>query len=250
MDLLSLFARQAAPHKKRPLYSTRTLRVESLEDRRMCALPGISYDPATGVLVIQGTPGDDVVAVSYDPQLQKGYVSVELGGVQKVPGPSYPFKGVLKKIEFYGNEGNDTFKNNTNVACFADGGAGNDTLYGGGANDILFGGLGNDRLYGRGGNDSLYGNGGADYLDGGEGDDVLVGGYDGCKDEYLGGPGHDIFFMYYGPNGLEQEQLDDYQSGEDMLQILPKPGWSDKSGTVQKIPGAGSQGSTTPNPLL
>jgi Ca2+-binding RTX toxin-like protein len=250
MNLLHLFTAHAAPHKKQALRNSRTLLVENLEDRRLCALPAISFNPGTGVLVIQGTSGNDSVAVNYDPQLHKGYVSIDLGNPKKAPAPSYPFQGTLNKIEFCGNAGNDTFKNNTDVPCFADGGAGQDTLYGGGGADILFGGSGNDRLYGRGGNDSLYGHAGADYLDGGDGDDVLVGGYDSCKDEYRGGSGHDMFFQYYGPHGLELEQLDDYQLSEDVLQILPKPGWSDKSGKAPKIPEAGSPGSTPPNTLL
>jgi hypothetical protein len=87
MDLLHLFTRRTARHKQHARRNTRTLRVESLEDRRLCALPGISYNLATGVLVIQGTPGNDIVGVSYDPQMQKGCVSVEFGGPQKAPGP-------------------------------------------------------------------------------------------------------------------------------------------------------------------
>jgi hypothetical protein len=244
MTLLSLlptrFARKTSAARR-----TRRLAVEGLEDRRMCALPACSFDPATGILTIQGTDCDDRVSVGYDPATQRGQVTVGQGsGPQAKPDPAWPFKGVLKEVDFYGGAGNDTFVNNTSLPCFADGGTGNDTLTGGGASDILFGGLGDDRLYGRGGNDSLYGNQGTDYLEGDAGDDVLAGGRDGCLDECRGGTGHDFFFEYYRPNGtLEQEKLDDFNANEDSLVLLQTAGWWNTSGgQLHTIPGAGNSG--------
>lgn len=243
MSLWNLFARHGN-QKKRKAYTSRRLRTECLEDRQMCAVAAVTFDAATGVLTIQGTAGDDYAGVNFDPAMQKGWVSLGGGaGPQAAkPAPCFLFKGNLKQINFYGNDGNDTFVNNTNVACFADGGAGNDTLHGGGAADILFGGLGNDRLYGHGGNDSLYGNAGTDFLDGGDGDDILVGGYDGCKDQCYGGAGHDLFFQYYGPNGTYPQNFDDYKVGEDAILLLAEPGWWNGPNKPQKIPQNGATG--------
>lgn len=56
---------------------------------------------------------------------------------------------------------------------FADGGAGNDVIYGLGGNDHLIGGDGHDTLYGGDGGDRLQGEGG-DALIGGAGGDVFV----------------------------------------------------------------------------
>jgi len=249
MNLSNLFAghrTRKKNHKSRP----RRLRVEGLEDRRMCALPGIHYDAATGVLTIEGTAADDNVSVGCS-DTNVVMVSAWQGNPntpQAKPAPCWKCPGPVTKIEFYGNAGNDTFTNNTNIPCFADGGVGNDTLKGGGANDILFGGAGQDSLYGRGGSDSLYGNQGTDYLDGGDGDDILVGGYDGCVDQCRGGAGHDVFFQYYGANGVHPQKFLDYQPSEDWIQLLAEPGWWGKSGTLNKIPQGG--GSGNPSNLL
>jgi Ca2+-binding RTX toxin-like protein len=247
MNLWNLFARRGNL-KKRNGYTPRRLRAECLEDRQMCAVAAASFDAATGVLTIQGTAGNDYAGVNYDPVMQKGWVS--LGGAdapQVKPNPTFLFKGNLKQINFFGNDGNDTFVNNTSVACFADGGAGDDTLFGGAAADILFGGSGNDRLYGRGGNDTLHGDAGTDFLDGGDGNDVLVGGHDGCKDVCHGGAGHDTFFQYYGPNGTYPQFFDDYQAGEDTILLLAEPGWWNAPNKQNKIPQNGGSGN---GPLL
>ncbi|WP_435175609.1 calcium-binding protein [Actinacidiphila sp. bgisy145] len=97
-----------------------------------------------------------------------------------------------------GNNGNDTIYADGSGTS-ADGGAGNDYLYGGDGrqdlyggddNDHLYGGKGDDYLYGGKGDDVLYGNSGADTLYGNSGDDQLYGGPD--TDFLSGGPGTNI----------------------------------------------------------
>jgi Ca2+-binding RTX toxin-like protein len=248
MNLSKLFPRrrpQRNNHQSRP----RPLRVEGLEDRRLCALPAIHYEAATGVLTIEGTAADDNVSVGCsDTNVVMVSASQGNSNPKTKPVPTWVCPGPVTKIEFYGNAGNDTFTNNTNIPCFADGGSGNDTLQGGAANDILFGGAGQDNLYGRGGSDSLYGNAGTDYLDGGDGDDILVGGYDGSVDQCRGGAGHDVFFQYYGAKGVHPQKFLDYQPSEDSILLLAEPGWWGKPGTVKKIPQGG--GGSASDPLL
>src|SRR5262249_19823561 len=54
----------------------------------------------------------------------------------------------------------------------AEGGGGNDIIYGNDANNSLFGGAGNDTLFGYGGDDYLHGGDG--YIDGGAGSDTAA----------------------------------------------------------------------------
>jgi hypothetical protein len=68
----------------------------------------------------------------------------------------------VTKVNFYGNDGNDTFHNDTAIPCTAMGNAGYDELVGGGGNDSLYGGDDGDVLEGRGGNDALVGGAGGD----------------------------------------------------------------------------------------
>src|SRR3546814_12942030 len=59
------------------------------------------------------------------------------------------------------------------VDGYANGGAGDDDLFGGGSRDWLVGGTGDDDLYGGGAVDQLEGGAGDDTLSGGTGIDVL-----------------------------------------------------------------------------
>jgi uncharacterized delta-60 repeat protein len=101
-----------------------------------------------------------------------------------------------KRIEVYGNGGNDciTADNSITIPFLIDGGNGNDIIAGGGANDLLFGGAGIDLMNGNAGtdvlsggadSDLLYGDGGRDILIGGTGADLLIGGAD--EDIQIGG---------------------------------------------------------------
>ncbi|MGK7943001.1 MAG: LamG-like jellyroll fold domain-containing protein [Microcystaceae cyanobacterium] len=61
-----------------------------------------------------------------------------------------------------GNDGNDTFTHSGAYAIVAEGGKGNDQLYGGNDNDLLNGNEGDDSLHGGLGDDILTGGGGKD----------------------------------------------------------------------------------------
>lgn len=61
------------------------------------------------------------------------------------------------------------------LSDLANGGSGNDTIYGEKGTDVLYGGSGNDKLYGGADNDALRGGSGDDLLVGGSGSDVLRG---------------------------------------------------------------------------
>jgi hypothetical protein len=83
--------------------------------------------------------------------------------------------------------GDDTFTaapwDDVQPRIIADGGAGNDTIFGSTNPDDIKGGAGDDSLYGLDDEDNLDGGEGADLLVGGAGDDGLI-----------GGPGSDRFF--------------------------------------------------------
>jgi Ca2+-binding RTX toxin-like protein len=97
-----------------------------------------------------------------------------------------------------GGAGNDTIYGNI-ADNQLNGGDGNDIISGGWGDDIIDGGNGNDQLIGDEGNDTITGDAGADLLDGGSGDDFLDGGAgddnlfgrDG-NDELVGGTGNDF----------------------------------------------------------
>ncbi|MCX7894106.1 MAG: putative Ig domain-containing protein, partial [Burkholderiales bacterium] len=57
----------------------------------------------------------------------------------------------------------------------ADGGDGDDIVWGSAGDDVIYGGRGNDRLFGGAGNDYLASDGGADTLNGGAGNDIMQG---------------------------------------------------------------------------
>jgi hypothetical protein len=95
-----------------------------------------------------------------------------------------------RKVQFYGNGGHDTFRNQYGALnSIAWGGAGNDRLEGGSWQDDLYGGGDRDVLFGFGGHDRLFGEGGSDELFGGDGNDTLNGGDDGWVDSLVGGSG-------------------------------------------------------------
>ena len=54
----------------------------------------------------------------------------------------------LHQIDYNGHDGDDVFKNNTELATYAVGGEGNDTIYGGSGSDTLYGGVDDDFLSG------------------------------------------------------------------------------------------------------
>jgi Ca2+-binding RTX toxin-like protein len=114
---------------------------------------------------------------------------------------------VWKGISFFGNAGDDVFRNETSLGSTGYGGNGDDQLFGGAGVDLFFGGLGNDLLRGGSGNDLLYGEFGNDTLYGDDGDDVLKGGYgndslcgEAGRDNLFGDGGHD--YLNGGADGI------------------------------------------------
>ncbi len=221
------------PHRGRN--NTFIPRLEALENRLVpSAADHIWLETAGGIntLFIQGTNLDDSASVQVDAKALVVYLDCGTGEHYTVK-----YKPNIDLIVFSGLDGNDTFVNNTSIACYAEGGLGNDVLIGGGGADELFGEWsmwgdtevgGDDQLFGRGGDDMLWGNfgndslygganndwvvggrgndflfgeGGFDRVRGGDGDDYLDGGADGIADELWGGPGRDRFKseMVYSP---------------------------------------------------
>lgn len=176
---------------------------ETLETRTLLSAGSILLDLQTGTVSITGTEQADVATVSVN---DSGQMLVRLettaGTQEQVFDPAQ-----VAAIGFQGLDGDDAFRNLTNVAVTASGGAGNDFIIGGAAGDVLSGGAGADQIVGGGGddtlagggeNDSLYGSQGDDQLDGGEGNDYLSGGPDhdvlngqAGDDELRDGPGGD-----------------------------------------------------------
>lgn len=179
------------------------LAIESLEGRQMMTVN--MFVDAAKVLHIDGGKGNDTVQVDYLKQETELKVTYRTdGGKQRTQ--SFATKNI-KAIEFQGGADNDTFTNNTKVACTAWGGAGNDALTGGGGNDHLYGeqdqdtihgGSGVDKIYGGAGHDNLYGGDGIDHIYGGDGNDGLYGGGSKEKDRLDGGKGTDRYLTQNG----------------------------------------------------
>ena len=104
-------------------------------------------------LLIQGTPGDDVIILS-----NSGVVS----------GPNNVTFSGIEEFEVNAGDGDDIVDGFalTTIAV---------TMHGGNGDDRLTGGAKGDSLFGDAGDDDLIGNLGADYLDGGTGSDAMVG---------------------------------------------------------------------------
>jgi len=97
------------------------------------------------------------------------------------------------------------------------GNAGIDVLEGGAGSDVLNGNLGDDALFGDAGADSLNGGIGNDFLSGGAGNDTLNGGQG--NDFLIGGGGADIFVLSEPASGSSFDTIDDFQIGEDSLDV-------------------------------
>ncbi|BEL10929.1 hypothetical protein Q0Z83_091200 [Actinoplanes sichuanensis] len=104
------------------------------------------------------------------------------------------------RVRVYTYDRNDTVVNRTGLGMTANGGTGNDKIYGGPGADLLYGDTGADQLFGNGGRDYLNGDEGNDRLWGGDGDDNLSG--DRGNDALAGGNGHDSLF---GMDGNDRE---------------------------------------------
>lgn len=217
---------------------------QQLESRKLLA--GITFNPATGIVSVDGSEAADSVLVSSSGTQLNVYLSNV--GVQ-----SY-LRSSVTEVVFTARGGNDWMRNDTNVrvrafgqagadtllggsgmdvlnggpdadVIYGNGGsdrllglAGDDSLFGGGGNDNLIGGDGNDNIQGEDGNDTLAGGVGDDYLDGGNGDDTAYG-FDG-RDSLLGGPGRDILAGQNGDDWINGGADDDSlygNAGDDRL---------------------------------
>lgn len=149
-----------------------------------------------GTLVITGTPVRDAVVIQ-----SAGQGQIRLIGVPAVPDGTI-FTGVIRinvdlksgndiftahgshigatglqiPLTILGGNGGDFFNTGIHGRLIANGGAGNDNIYGGDAGDNLKGGKGVDFIDGGIGDDRIEGLNGADTLCGGQGDDTIIGG--------------------------------------------------------------------------
>jgi Ca2+-binding RTX toxin-like protein len=105
----------------------------------------------------------------------------------------------------------------------ANGGDGNDTIYGNVADNRLNGGNGDDTIYASWGNDIVHGDAGNDYLDGQEGDDTING--DSGNDTVVGGGGKDTLDGGTGGDLLYGGDDNDVLRGGDGNDIL----WGDQA---------------------
>jgi hypothetical protein len=138
------------------------------------------------VLVIAGTPGNDVISIGPGPTSTT--VSVTYGGVTTV----HPLPG--GRIVVAGGDGDDEIKLSGSVAtpAWLYGEGGNDVLNNGAGGGVLIGGDGNDVLQGGGGRDVMVGGQGADSLIGNNNDDILIAGY--TTQDNRTAAGHDAFW--------------------------------------------------------
>ncbi len=174
----------------RAKYDRHGLVYSALESRELLA--GITFDAATGVVLIGGTNGNDVAEVTQN----GGLITVTQSGFE-----TRRFSASeVANFQFVGLFGDDFFRNTTSISSFAFGGPGNDILIGGNGNDRLVGNHGADRIVGNDGDDSLVAGVGDDQVEGGNGDDRLL----GVAGENLlqGGAGDDFIF-----GGLDADRI-------------------------------------------
>ncbi len=195
-------------HGKQSPTRQRRSGLQRLEDRCVLSItPPVLID-AQSTLVINGGDLDDTVVISQS--ADDATIVVQQYELSQRVTTEFP-RSAISKIEFFGNGGDDRLTNRTDIATYAEGGEGNDTLVGGSGADVLDGGAGTDRLEGRLGNDRLLGRAGADTLHGNEGNDRLEGGED--HDLLYGHDGDDRLYGEQGVDTLEGAAGDDYLNG-------------------------------------
>ena len=153
--------------------------VEQLEQRRMMNgdFGPIIYEPLILLplptpLVVEGTAGSDNIYISRD--ASNNVVVNKNGAISTHDG------WLVSKVVVNGYDGNDFLYTYSNVShrIEANGGYGNDSIYGGAAADQLLGAGGTDYVSGNDGNDHLDGGvGGFAYYSENTGNDSLYGGY-------------------------------------------------------------------------
>lgn len=184
---------------------------------------GATFNPGTvnaaGLLTLNTTEEDDNFRIL--PGEKAGDIVIQTRGTL------YPRTGV-KSISFTGKGGNDEFyvdpeaKLLAGGTIVADGGTGDDALFGGAVPTTLLGGAGFDqltagiapsRLEGGDDDDLLSGGDAADYLDGGNGNDTLEG--HGADDTLVGNAGNDFLFGGAGNDNLQGGTGNDSLTGNE-----------------------------------
>ncbi|MBW3599307.1 MAG: hypothetical protein KY475_18810 [Planctomycetes bacterium] len=117
------------------------------------------------------------------------------------------FSGAAGVENVIGTSWNDEIYGDS-ASNMIDGRGGDDVLYGRDGRDTLRGGDGEDKLVGGDARDYLFGDAGLDLLFGDGGDDLLDGGKDDHADVLTGGSGRDEFFIWY---GHERDEIEDLQ---------------------------------------
>jgi Ca2+-binding RTX toxin-like protein len=183
--------------------------LEPLEDRTLLS----ATLTAEGVLRIEGTVGDDVIAVVAGqnagevtvvqaPGVEDGAVFAGVGRIviRGFDGgdlislrPSQQLQPQAAVFDYRNPDGNP-------MAITIAGGNGDDRIFGSDQTDLVTGGYGADLLMGFGGDDLLNGKQGRDHIEGGAGNDQLFGGPG--ADQIDGGDDHDMLFGSYGSDIL------------------------------------------------
>jgi uncharacterized repeat protein (TIGR01451 family) len=185
-------------------------------------------NPGTGVLIVTGTAGNDVIVVEPRPGnrsqirvLRNGRVIGTFNSADVQHIVAFGLAGndkiivnatLLQPATLFGDAGND-YLYGAKGADGLEGGSGVDRLFGGSGNDTLCGGEGNDFVYGQAGNDFAGGDAGNDKVFGEAGNDFLLGN-DG-NDFVFGGTGNDRMFGQAGNDQVFGEAGNDIGVGGD-----------------------------------
>ncbi len=152
--------------------------VESLESREMLAGDAMvevleiaegTAELSEGTLTVEGTEGNDRIAVRVDGDLlivrvNDATVEVPNDSVRNIAVRGLGGDDAIvvrdsvgQRVHLEGNEGDDEITANSTGSASIDGGNGDDTLVGTHQADRIMGGRGSDNIRGRGGNDTIYG---------------------------------------------------------------------------------------------
>jgi len=149
---------------------------------------------ANGDLIVDGTAGDDTIALTVTG-------SSLTAAVNGLASQSFPVASITS-IDVEANTGNDLITLDAGVpAASVQGGPGADTITASNAgNNTLGGGKGRDSITGGSGDDLIHGGQGADSITAGTGNDSLFGGLG--PDTLQGGPGNDYLNGGAGTNHM------------------------------------------------
>ncbi|MFT5327925.1 MAG: Ca2+-binding RTX toxin-like protein, partial [Planctomycetaceae bacterium] len=176
------------------------------------SLPNVAVTDVRSIVLITGS----------------GNNTIDLSGVL-----ASAFTG-LTSINVQGGNGDDIIIGSADLAVFADGQDGNDSITGGSADDTLVGGDGADTIAGLAGNDSIDAGDGDDVVTGDDGDDTILAddGNDTVSgnlgnDNILGGDGEDSLSGNEGLDTLNGNSGADTISGDDGVDFILGGGGDD-----------------------